>query len=96
MHRVQWSRGGTINAQGPVEPGGLAHRVQWSRALWSSLVVVGKEGGNGRGKPDRMSLKYKNKNKKEARLEVKIIAKQAIILILSSWLSYSMLCISLL
>ena len=57
--------------------------------MYSTIAHKIKRSGNGRGKPDRMSLKYK---KKEARLEVRIIeniAKQTIILMLSSSLAYA-------
>ena len=39
--------------------------------LWKKRKRNEREGGNGRGKPDRISLNYK-----KARLEVRIIAKQ--------------------
>ena len=47
-----------------------------------------REGGYGREKPDRMSREYKKKRRSKVR--GKIIARQAIILILSSSLVYSM------
>ena len=47
-----------------------------------------------RREPEREARQNVSEIKKEVRLEVKIIAKQVIILILSSSLAYSMLCIS--